>query len=763
MVKPTTRTRRIPIVHVALCLILAFLMGSAACSRSPAAQKARFMEAGRRFYDQKDYARAILQFKNAVDIAPLDPEPSYRLGLAYLDSGMVAQAAANFRRAATIDPKHAGAQLRLSELLELTADKDLLAEAETRLKIVLDTAPSGQALNALALAELKLNRADDAQQHLDEALARFPQNLSSYVISARLKILKQDFAGAEAVLKNAVQASSSAVEAMVALGDFYVARNNLEQAEKLFRQASEADPHNGSPLFELAMVEYRAGQKAEAEELFKRVAAFPSPAYRSVHAIFLLKEGRPEEGIAELERVVRDSPQDRNLRTQLVAAYWTAHRTADVERVVSATLKKNPKDFDALLQRAELYLVQQKFTQAQQDLNEVLYYRPESAPVHYIMAKLNQARGADVTYRKELNDALRLGPGLLQARLELAQNLIATGGAASALKILDETPASQKNLLAVLIQRNWALHSQNRMEELRKGVEAGLAVSREPDLIIQSAWVRLAEKNFQAARALVDEALKKAPGDARALQALAAIYTSQKQEGALGQRLQQYAASSPSPEVQLLVGEWFRQNGRNDQAKEFFQAAKRADPNFQEADEALAQMAMSEGKFDTARAILAPLLQRRDQDVKIRTLTAVLESSNQHYDEAISQYKQVLAIDRNNFFALNNLAYLLASSNRADEALAYAQQAQELVPNSAAVEDTLGWVLYHKGIYSAAVSHLEGAAQKTTDPTIQYHLGFALLKAGNQARGQQVLMNALRIAPGAQEAAVARREMGIGQ
>lgn len=234
-------------------------------------------------------------------------------------------------------------------------------------------------------------------------------------------------------------------------------------------------------------------------------------------------------------------------------------------------------------------------------------------------------------------------------------------------------------------------------------------------------------------------------------------------EDELGNRLRQYADKSKSPQVQLFIGSWFRRNGNNEEARQFFRAAKLADPGFEEADVALVEIDQAKGNFDSARSILSSLTARRDQDVRLRIQSAALESSARNYDQAMDQYRKVLAIDHDNLFALNNLAYLLANSNRPDEALAYAQQAQELSPNTAAVEDTLGWVLYRKGIYSAAVSHLEGAAQKSTDPIIQYHLGLALLKTGNRPRGEQILMSALKIAPNAEEATVARREMATSQ
>src|SRR5438445_11955154 len=71
-------------------LIWAMLQG---CSRSPQSVEMRSLHAGRRYFDKKDYGRAILEFSNAVKAVPSDSDPHYRLGLARLAAGHVFAAA----------------------------------------------------------------------------------------------------------------------------------------------------------------------------------------------------------------------------------------------------------------------------------------------------------------------------------------------------------------------------------------------------------------------------------------------------------------------------------------------------------------------------------------------------------------------------------------------------------------------------------------------------------------------------------------------
>jgi tetratricopeptide (TPR) repeat protein len=743
-------------------LLLVLLTVCAACSQSAGAKKARFMESGRRLYDQGDYSRAVIEWKNAEALANGDPEPDYWLGMGYLAVGNLPLAISSFHKAALINPKHAAAQLRLAELLTLSNDPDVLNDAVKRLQTVLNTASSVNALNTMALTEFKLGKADDSQKYLDEALEKFPQELSSYVILAKIKIAKQDFDGAEEVLKKAIAASPKSVDAHIALGAFYVSTQRDKEAEDLFRQAVDLDKKSGSALYELAVLEYRTGRKGEAEQIFRQLSTFQDPSLKPLHAIYLLKEGDQTGAIAEFEKLVKDNPKVPDLRSKLIAAYWVTKQMDQVERTLNAVLKKNPKDLEAVLQRGELYVATGKYAQAEADLNMVLGLRPDSAQVHYVFAKLSQARGADLAYRQGLAETLRLEPGLLQARLELAERLRGISPE-SALKTLNETPAGQKSALAVLIARNWALKDLKDFDELRYNVKVGLAAARTPELLMQDGFVKIADRDFAGARASIEEGISAAPADPHGVEALVALYNAQNQSAELAKRLQQIAQNSRSPEIKYYVGGWLLQNGKRDQARELFLAAKSADPGFHEADFALALMDVSDGKLDQARTAMNALILYKDQDSGLRIEEAAIEAATNHIPEAIEQYRKVLAIDQTNLFALNNLAYLLANTNQSDQALAYAQKAKELGAGQPEVEDTLGWVLYRRAIYGEAVNHLEAAVKKSSDPAIQYHLGLAYVKTGKRDQGEKVLRNALKLAPNLMEAQLARQAIGITQ
>src|ERR1035438_9261519 len=473
LVRSITARRFVP-------FLLLLTLALCSCVSSPEAKSARFVAAGKKYLQKKDTARAILQFKGAAQVTPRNPEIYYQLGLAYLAAGDIGQGVANLRKALELNPKHAAAQLRLAQLMTHAPDAAVVKDAKQRLQSLLQDSPDDpDVLHALALTELKLDEPREAMRHLEQAMTAAPQELVLAVVLADAKMQQKDLKGAEDVLKRACGSSPKSADCVVILGRLYVIENRPSEAEQKFQQALGMDPSNAAALLNLATLENATGRKQEAEVTFKRLSSLPDRTFRAYHAIFLFQGGRRDEALKEFEALARQDPADRVVRTRLAAAYQSMNRLPDARKLLSDALKKNPKDLDALLQRGEILLSDGKYSEAEADLNQVLHLRPDAPEVHYALAKLYQARGATLRQRQELSEALRLKPYLLTARLELAASLIQENAGNAALGVLDGAPQDQKNLIAFVEQRNWALLGTRQLAEARKEVDRGLGRSEE--------------------------------------------------------------------------------------------------------------------------------------------------------------------------------------------------------------------------------------------------------------------------------------------
>jgi len=734
--------------------LLLVALASSACVRSPETKSAASIEAGKKLLEQKDAARAILQFRNATQATPRNPEAHYQLALAYLAAGDLQNGVASLRRALELNPQHGGAQFRLADLMSNASDPDVLQEAQKRLQALLHDSPQNAgALHALALTELKLGDSKGAEQHLEQAIAAAPQELVFAIALAEVKLRQKDTKTAESVLLKTTRDFPKSADALVILGRLYAKLNRAADSEEQFRRALLLDPNHGAAVFNLATLLYQTGRKQDAEPFFRRLSGFSDKALQPAYGNYLFQEGRRDEAVQECERLAKLDPDDRVARSRLVAVYQAVSRLADAQRVLGEALKRKANDLDALLQRGELSLDSGKFDEAEADLNKVVRLKPDSPEVHYVLAKLHQARGASLSQRQELGEALRLDPLRLQVRIELATQLIAGKASQAALDTLNQAPEEQKNLLPFIEQRNWAFLSLGRWAEARKGVDLGLASARTLDLLLQDAVLKFSGKHYTEARQSVREALAKSPEDLRALRILVASYGAENQTHKAIADVRAYAAQhSESAAVQYFLGTLLLQAGDQTQAKQALAAAKAANPDYTPADLSLAQIDLLQSNWGDARRELTAILSAKGENSQAHLWLGMVEASVGNQEAAIAHFRKVTEIQPNNALALNNLAYFLAESGHTDEALTYAQKAKELDPASADIEDTLGWVLYHKGVYPLAVKYLELADRKKSTAQGKFHLAMAYLKAGDKERGRVALNAATRLDPKLPEA-----------
>ncbi|PKL49883.1 MAG: hypothetical protein CVV42_04280 [Candidatus Riflebacteria bacterium HGW-Riflebacteria-2] len=114
---------------------------------------------------------------------------------------------------------------------------------------------------------------------------------------------------------------------------------------------------------------------------------------------------------------------------------------------------------------------------------------------------------------------------------------------------------------------------------------------------------------------------------------------------------------------------------------------------------------------------------------------------------AARAYERALQIKPNYPSALNNLGYLLATSDtEIEKAVALCQRAVELQPNSASFQDSLGWALYKAGRHPEAARHFAAAVK--IDPAFfkaHFNLGLVEFANNNHAAAIVHFRNCLQI------------------
>ncbi len=736
---------------VALSVVLLFGCGGSSSNR--------MLESGKRHFEQKEYDRAILEFKNAVQVAPKNAEAHYQLGLAHLAVGDDGLAAGDFRRATELNPHYTEAQLKRAQILSTTTDAVLLSDAETLARAVLEVRPGdADTLQALGMAEYRRGSTKRAIEHFTEALSRSPGHLKASLGLAAIRLEQRDALAAERILKAAAATAPHSVDAQIALARLYSITGDPGQAEEHLRRALEFDPLNAPAMLDLARLQANQGKKDAIEQTLQRLSTLPEASYRSLHAVFLFETGNREASIAELEDLYRKDPQNREVRTRLVDEYLSMNRVDRATEVLTVALQTTPMDADALEQRCQIFIDSGRLDEAERDLLLVLRSRPYSARGHYLFAQVHRSRGRISSYRKELLAALQYDPRLLNARLELSQSLRNEGVMKEALTTLNRMPEDQKSALPAIVERNWVLLALGETELAQRGIEQGLKLKVTAPLLTEDGLMKLRQGQMEPARAALEKALALAPQDTDILDAIATSFAIAKQPGRAIDRIRRHIAEQNSAPMNHLLGSWLERTGDPAGARLAYAAAIKADPNFAPSHILAARLDLVNRRWDSARGLLAPVLAANPLNVDALVGEGMLEEETGNFPAAIKIYRKILEIAPNNVAALNNLSVRLCESPATvEEALELAIRVQELAPDDPAVNDTIGWAYFNKGVYKTALNYLVRAAAHDKSARVQYHLAMAYFKTGDKTQGTATLLAAQKLDPNLPEAARARK------
>jgi tetratricopeptide (TPR) repeat protein len=722
-------------------------------------QEARHLERGKRYLADQDYVSAIAEFKDAAQAMPSDAEPYYQQAMVHLAEGNFRLAVQSLRSAVEINPKHGQAQLKLAELMTTSSVSRDVKEAKSSIQEFLQSNPDDmEAIGALAAADWKLGLPEEAEGHLKKALEKFPQNVRASALLAKVRLLNKDLPGAEEIVKQAAEIAPQSTPVLMAAAEFCSLLGKAPEAGGYFRRVLSIDPNHAEALLDLAALEKTMRRSQEAEALYRRLGTLRDPKYRILHVVYLFDEGRAPEAIPELESLRRQDAGDRGIRSLLVNAYTAAGRNAEAESIVTAALLQNPKDGAAFFARSLTRLRSGRITEAQTDLSHVLALDPNSAQAHFLQAIIYQRGGALKAEQHELGETLRLKPDLLAARLELARVLVHNDAAQAAIELLDAAIGAQKKSPALIAQRNWALFLIGDAARTGKAIQEGLSIARTAELLVQDALFNLQQGKIDAAQKSADEALKQNPSGLQALNLWARILA---RRGDPIPVIRAYAREHANlPLVQQFYGELLASSGKRPEARAAFLQAKAAQPGFSFADFSLAQMAIQDGRPDEARRFLEPLL-TGIAATRAHLMMAAVEQMQHNAREAIRHFETVVAAEPDNVSALNDLACLLLESGRSrEEALKYAQRAQELAPHDPNVEDTLGWVLYHRGMYLMALNYLRDSVSRQNTALTNLHLAMTYAKIGDLRQGREFLEIAQRQSPGLAGLDVAKQMLG---
>jgi tetratricopeptide (TPR) repeat protein len=228
------------------------------------------------------------------------------------------------------------------------------------------------------------------------------------------------------------------------------------------------------------------------------------------------------------------------------------------------------------------------------------------------------------------------------------------------------------------------------------------------------------------------------------------------------ERAQQSLAKYPGDaSAHVILGSLYLQANRIDAARAEFEHAIQINPRLIQGYLQLGHSYEAQGRIPDAIEAYRKALIVQPGFVPLQALIGNLYLDQGDLDAARKYYEEALALDPNFAIAAGNLAWVyLKRGSNIDVALSLAQKAKQLLPELDSISDTLALAYYKKGLYASAIPLLRECVRKAPhNPAYRFHLGMALLAAGDKARGRQQLQTALRLQPRGDDAEAALRAL----
>jgi len=548
-----------------------------ACQGEPSATTESLTAQANSLVQQNHRSAAIAVLMQALRADPDNASVRWRLAQLHYELGAFDFAESHLLRALALGTSPSSVMPLLAKTLLARDDFDKLFDLELPRATSSDARAEVLAQQALGLA--RLERFDQAQSRIQEALRLAPDSEAVGVGRARVLLERGERDQAEAAFRELIAVYPNSADALGGLADIVRDAGRLDEAEVLYGRALEYSASKvqlhflrGEVRLDLAMID-----GAEEDTVAVEAAVPNTFAAHYLRARLLLLDARHERAMASFEAA--NTLQPRHFGTLLyggVAAY-TLGRQELAEDWLLRVWREAPGNVTARMLLGAIRFSQRRYVEAEDFLQPLPKAVPKNRAAKRLLAASLVARNKAAEAVAVLADLVALTPDDPRSQLDLSVALILSGSDARGLGkltgLLDAHPAYRPPYEYLI-----AYH-------VREGL-------------------------WDEAERWADAYLRRYPGDMKALFL----------KGAMHQAAGQIAAATKA-----------------------FEAILGSQPANAEANVELARLAVASGDFDAARGRYQAILSASPDNLPALLGEAQVAVLQQRVDDGIRLLKQAVA------------------------------------------------------------------------------------------------------------------------
>jgi tetratricopeptide (TPR) repeat protein len=368
---------------------------------------------------------------------------------------------------------------RLEQIATLIRDNKTVV-AERQLVDYLRSNPEQPvALNLLGTIRAKQGRLNEAETLFTRAVTNEPRYSGARTNLAYLYMQKREPAKAVVQLKEVVNLEPNNAQALVVLGDAYLANNSLAEAEEQYLSALQGRLDNTAALFGLAQISRQKGELKEVSIFLTRIAALTNdstaPEFLFKFASLAMQVGLFDPAKAALENALKQRPNEPAYMLALGIAVLRKGDLFEAEKLFRRLIQLQPASDQAQVHLGYVLLNQKKYAEAQLWLEKSARSRAPMPEVFYYLGLVAQEQSDDAKAILLFEKAVQKLPNYSHARIALGASYIklrnytrAKEELETAVKLDPEEPKAHYNLALLYARLKDPARAQAEMDIVEK-------------------------------------------------------------------------------------------------------------------------------------------------------------------------------------------------------------------------------------------------------------------------------------------------------
>ena len=754
---------------------------------------AEHFQRGEQYLEEKKLPEAIIEYKNVLQIDPNHADAHYGLARSHLQLGQGKEGFWELRETVRLDPGNHAAVVQFAQISIYAGEVEealkrgdaVLAEDPNNEKAWLVKGQAHEALKQPADALIAFQKAAEVAPKSEAALLVLAnyhrrngdratagplfESAANTVPTVQTLLALASFysedrtrdADAEVAYRKALEKAKpeELARAYALLGNFLFTRDHFDDGVTVLEAGIETAEDPLELIYQLSRMYRQKGDTAKADELMERATTKDpdNPRPYLVLSSYKGRQGDLEGALAAAEKAIELDPGEETAQLRKAEVLLelgfrdsTPERIAEGRKLVDAILVGEPSNPGGLFVKAKIDMADNKFDDAIQALRSAIDVRSDWAEAHFLLGTALRLTGQRSAARTELARALEIDASLVEARRVLADVHADLGEHEYAVEEGRRYLKQKPNANETRVRVAQSLVILGRLDEALAEVSSIPEEARDENVDFALGRIYTAKGENEKAHGLLLQALEKRPNHPDILRGLLQIEEKMGRREESLARIQKAVAENPDDAKlhQLSAIVALAESRVEDATKELERAIEIA-PDDMSSYQQLADLYVRTGRTSQTIEIYEKALERKPDQPRIHHFLGVLYEYGGKKDLAVTHYEEAIKLSPDLGESKNNLAYLYAESGKnLDRALDLAQDAKALMPDNPNTADTLGWVLFRRGVPSAAIGYLKEAEAgvKPEDATlgiVRHHLAQAYEASGDKENARITLDKAI--------------------